>query len=93
MADYFKNIRSKEQAKKIYKEFAKKLHPDAGGNNQDFQNLTEQYQNFLKNFNQVKQKVKNKKIIISENDKDKIIDNISNLIQIITKVSLENIIK
>lgn len=37
---YFKGCRNLEEIKRKYKTLAKRLHPDAGGNDEDFQGLT-----------------------------------------------------
>ena len=45
----FKDIEGINEAKKIYKELAKKLHPDVGGDNEMFKLLNEVYNNILEN--------------------------------------------
>jgi len=45
----FKGIEGINEAKKVYKELAKKLHPDVGGDNEMFKLLNEVYNNILEN--------------------------------------------
>ena len=45
----FKGIKGINEAKKVYKELAKKLHPDVGGDNEMFKLLNEVYNNILEN--------------------------------------------
>jgi hypothetical protein len=45
----FKGIEGINEAKKVYKELAKKLHPDVGGDNEMFKMLNEVYNNILEN--------------------------------------------
>ena len=45
----FKGIEGINEAKKIYKELAKKLHPDVGGDNEMFKMLNDVYNNILEN--------------------------------------------
>src|ERR1035437_54792 len=48
MKNYFENIGSLEQLKKVYKELAMKFHPDReGGDTATFQEINNQYQNFI----------------------------------------------
>ena len=47
---YFENIDSIEKAKKVFRELSKKLHPDHGGNSEQFKNMKNEYDNFLKFF-------------------------------------------
>ena len=44
---YFKNITDFEQAKKQYYKLAKKIHPDKGGSQYDFQEMQQEYQVLL----------------------------------------------
>lgn len=46
---YFMNIEGINEAKKIYKQLAKVLHPDVGGNEEDFKNLNAIYNHILEN--------------------------------------------
>lgn len=46
MTQYFYDCATKEEAKKKYRELAKKLHPDHGGSKDEFQELQKQYENF-----------------------------------------------
>ena len=45
----FKSVEGLNEAKKVYKELAKKLHPDVGGDNEMFKMLNEVYNNILEN--------------------------------------------
>ncbi|PIE98613.1 MAG: hypothetical protein CR988_02300 [Treponema sp.] len=45
--NYFKECKDFTEAKKVYKTFAKKLHPDCGGNEADFKELLKQYDDFM----------------------------------------------
>jgi len=45
--EQFKGIEGINEAKKVYKELAKKLHPDVGGSNEVFKLLNEVYNNIL----------------------------------------------
>lgn len=45
---YFKGIKTIEELKKAYKEFAKKLHPDLGGDTISFQEMSSEYDVLLK---------------------------------------------
>lgn len=44
--NYFENCKTNEEAKKVYYRMAKKLHPDAGGNEADMKELNRQYEAF-----------------------------------------------
>lgn len=44
---YFDGISSKEDLKKRFKELSKKLHPDKGGNENDFKLMLAEYQEIL----------------------------------------------
>ena len=43
----FKGLEGINEAKKVYKELAKKLHPDMGGDTEDFKALNEIYNDFI----------------------------------------------
>jgi len=43
----FKNVTGINEAKKIYKTLAKKLHPDVGGTNEEFKILNNVYNDFI----------------------------------------------
>jgi len=45
--DYFKDCKTKEECTKKYHEWAKKLHPDVGGNKEDMVDLINQYDKWL----------------------------------------------
>jgi curved DNA-binding protein CbpA len=46
MKNYFKNCLNLDEAKKLYFDLAKKLHPDKGGNTADFQELANEFEKF-----------------------------------------------
>lgn len=41
---YFKNCRTIEDVKRTYRDLAKKLHPDCGGNAEEFKKMSAEYQ-------------------------------------------------
>jgi len=45
----FENVVNLDEAKKVYKELAKKLHPDAGGSNEEFKLLGIIYRSIIEN--------------------------------------------
>jgi hypothetical protein len=45
----FRSVTEIGEAKKLYKQLAKKLHPDVGGNEEDFKNLLSIYHYILQN--------------------------------------------
>lgn len=45
----FKEIQGINEAKKIYKQLAKKLHPDVGGSDEEFKMLNKIYNDILEN--------------------------------------------
>lgn len=47
---YFENINSIDEAKKLFRELSKNLHPDHGGSEEDFKKMKNEYDSFLKNF-------------------------------------------
>jgi curved DNA-binding protein CbpA len=47
--EQFKGIEGINEAKKVYKQLAKKLHPDVGGSNELFKMLNSIYNNILEN--------------------------------------------
>ncbi len=47
--NYFKDIKGINEAKKVFKTLAKKLHPDIGGTNEEFKILNTVYNNILEN--------------------------------------------
>ncbi len=44
---YFKDCKSMDDVKRLYRELAKKLHPDHGGKKEDMIELTRQYTEFI----------------------------------------------
>ena len=56
---YFNNSMSQDEAKKLFRKLAIKLHPDKGGNHVEFIKMQNEYENFLKgNFNYTSQQAK-----------------------------------
>ena len=47
--DAFKGLEGINEAKKVYKELAKKLHPDVGGTDEQFKILNKIYNDFIEN--------------------------------------------
>jgi len=45
----FKGLEGINEAKRVYKELAKQLHPDVGGSDEEFKNLNEIYNDFIEN--------------------------------------------
>ena len=76
MMKYFVNINTIEELKKVYKELAKKLHPDLGGNKEKFQEMNNEYDMLFKELkaNKKANKTNNK-------DDDKFKDIINELIK------------
>jgi curved DNA-binding protein CbpA len=46
----FRSLESLEEAKALYKTLAKELHPDRGGNSEDFKALSNIYHKFVDNY-------------------------------------------
>ena len=72
MLKYFIGVETLEELKKKYKELAKKLHPDLGGNKEKFQSMNNEYDLLFKS---LKNKKANKKSNIKDNDNFKDIIN------------------
>ena len=72
MIKYFVNIETIEELKKAYKELAKKLHPDLGGNKEKFQEMNNEYDLLFKD---LKANKKANKTNINTNDNFKDIIN------------------
>jgi len=47
ITEQFKGLEGINEAKKVYKELAKQLHPDMGGDTEDFKALNEIYNDFI----------------------------------------------
>ena len=45
--NYFKDCKTQEDVKRIYRELAKKLHPDHGGSDELMRELTKQYESWI----------------------------------------------
>lgn len=43
MARYFENVKTAEELKKRFREIAKKLHPDCGGDAEEFKRMRQEY--------------------------------------------------
>ena len=76
MLKYFEGVETLEELKKVYKELAKKLHPDLGGNKEKFQEMNNEYDMLFKD---LKNKKANKKA--NNKDDDKFKDIINELIK------------
>lgn len=46
--EYFKGCKTQDDVKRLYREWAKKLHPDVGGNEKDMVELQRQYDKWVK---------------------------------------------
>lgn len=55
---YFKNCKTAEELKKAYREWAKKLHPDLGGNAEEFKAMQNEYEKLWERLKNVHQNVK-----------------------------------
>ena len=53
---YFKNITTPEELKKQFRTLATKLHPDRGGNAEDFKNMIAEYMAISKDFDRAKER-------------------------------------
>ena len=45
--NYFKDCKTEDDVKRIYRELAKKLHPDHGGSDELMRELTKQYESWI----------------------------------------------
>ena len=54
MYKYFKNCKTKEDAKKLYKKLAFKHHPDKGGDVEIMKAINNEFDDFMKNFKEEK---------------------------------------
>ena len=72
MLKYFKGVETIEELKKAYKELAKQLHPDLGGNKEKFQEMNNEYDLLFKS---LKANKKANKTNINTNDNFKDIIN------------------
>lgn len=50
---YFEKCKTEEEAENVFKEWVKKVHPDAGGKHEDFIDLKNQYDEFLQMLNPI----------------------------------------
>lgn len=50
---YFKDCKTLEDVKKTFKELVKRLHPDNGGNQEDFKNMMNEYQTAFNNLKDI----------------------------------------
>lgn len=76
MLKYFKGVNTIEELKKVYKELAKQLHPDLGGNKEEFQSMNNEYDKLLESLKA------NKKANTKDNkDNDNFKDIINELIK------------
>lgn len=55
---YFKNCKTAEELKKAYREWAKKLHPDLGGNAEEFKAMQNEYEKLWERLKNVHQNAK-----------------------------------
>ena len=55
---YFKNCKTAEELKKSYREWAKKLHPDLGGNAEEFKAMQNEYEKLWEHLKNVHQNAK-----------------------------------
>ena len=69
MMKYFVNIETIEELKKAYKELAKKLHPDLGGNKEKFQEMNNEYDLLFKSL-KANKKANKTKVKDNDNFKD-----------------------
>lgn len=51
----FRAVEGINEAKKVYKEFARKLHPDVGGTDEDFKLLNKIYNDYIENGLRIKE--------------------------------------
>ncbi len=67
MTNYFENIDNKIDLKAKFKELSKKLHPDVGGSDAEFQKMQQEYEQKLKNLTSKKENIINVIKIFVEN--------------------------
>ena len=70
MKKYFDNINSFMELKKKYKELCFKLHPDLGGNTEEFQNMQNEYESVFEYWKKQNNTTQEKKYHTSESVKD-----------------------
>ena len=58
---YFKNCKTIEDVKRAYRDFAKKLHPDCGGDAEEFKKMSAEYQTAFNRFKNIHEKHGNAK--------------------------------
>lgn len=50
MNNYFTDCKTLEEAKTLYRKLSKELHPDLGGNTEEFKKMQSSYEKFVSNF-------------------------------------------
>lgn len=55
---YFKNITTAEELKKQFRAYCVSMHPDKGGNPEEFKNMMAEYNDIIKNFEQAKEEAR-----------------------------------
>ena len=68
--NFFQGIENLEEAKKIFKDLAKKIHPDKGGKKEDFQKLNSTFEKVILEFTENQFKKNKKENEEVEVDKD-----------------------
>lgn len=53
---YFKNIKTAEEIKKQFRAYCVSMHPDKGGDPEEFKNMMAEYNSIIKNFEQAKKR-------------------------------------
>ena len=50
MMSFFEGVKSVEEAKSLYRKLSKELHPDLGGDEEEFKKLSNDFEKFIKCF-------------------------------------------